>query len=55
MLGAISILLALLIGFLLVKVLDPVGNMQPRWAATLFDGALGTGWPLVVSMDNSWE
>jgi hypothetical protein len=43
MLGAISILLALLIGFLLMKALDPAGNMQPRWAATLFDCALGTG------------
>lgn len=43
MLEAISILLAILIGFLLVQVLDPVRNMQPRWAATLFDAALGTG------------
>ena len=43
MLDAISILLALLIGFLLVQVFDPVRNMQPRWAATLFGAALGTG------------
>ena len=43
MLEAISILLAALIGFLLVEVLDPVADMQPRWAATLFRAALGTG------------
>jgi hypothetical protein len=43
MLDAISILLALLIGFLLVQILDPVRRMQPRWAAALFDAALGTG------------
>ena len=43
MLGATSILLALLIGFLLVQIFDPVRNMQPRWAATLFDAALGAG------------
>jgi hypothetical protein len=43
MLEAISILLALLIGFLLVHALDPVPNMQPRWAAVLFHTALGTG------------
>src|SRR3984885_2366450 len=39
----ISILLALLDGFLLVRALDPVRNMQPRWAAVLFQTALGTG------------
>src|SRR5580698_757670 len=43
MLEIISILLALLIGFLVVQILDPVRNMRPRWAATLFDAALGTG------------
>jgi hypothetical protein len=43
MLDAISILLALLIGFLLVQVFDPVRNMEPRWAATLFSAAVGTG------------
>ena len=43
MLGVISILLALLIGFLLVQALDPVRTMQPRWAAVLFDAALGAG------------
>jgi hypothetical protein len=43
MLEALSILLALLIGFLLVQALDPVPNMQPRWAAVLFHAALGTG------------
>src|ERR1700690_167365 len=43
MLEAISILLALLIGFLLVHALDPVPNMQPLWAAVLFHTALGTG------------
>ncbi len=43
MLEAISILLALLIGFLLVRDFDPVRNMQPRWAAILFDAALGAG------------
>jgi hypothetical protein len=41
MLEAISILLALVIGFLLVQVLDPVPDMQPRWAAIVFDAALG--------------
>jgi hypothetical protein len=43
MLDAISILLALAIGFLLVQVLDPVPNMQPGWAVALFRAALGTG------------
>src|ERR1700749_1032590 len=43
MLEAISILLALLSGFLLVEALDPVPNRQPRWAAVLFRAALGTG------------
>ncbi len=43
MLEAISILLSSLIGFLLVQVLDPVRNMQPRWAAVLLHAALGTG------------
>lgn len=43
MLGALSILLALLIGFLLVRVLDPLRNVRVRWAATLFRAALGTG------------
>jgi hypothetical protein len=43
MLEAISILLAWLIGFLLVQALDPVRNMQPRWAAVLFQAALGAG------------
>src|SRR5580704_6084206 len=43
MLEAISILLALLIGFLLVQAFDPVRNMQPRWAALLFNAALGAG------------
>jgi len=43
MLEPISILLALLDGFLLVRALDPVRNMQPRWAAVLFQTALGTG------------
>lgn len=40
---AISILLAVIIGFLLVQALDPVRNMQPRWAAILFRAALGAG------------
>src|ERR1700677_5080720 len=43
MLEAISMLLASLIGFLLLRALDPVPNMQPRWAAVLFHTALGTG------------
>jgi hypothetical protein len=43
MLETISILLAVLIGFLLVRVFDPVRDMQPRWAAVLFDAALGAG------------
>jgi hypothetical protein len=43
MLEIISILLALLIGFLVVQIFDPVRNMRPRWAAALFDAALGTG------------
>jgi hypothetical protein len=43
MLEVISIILALLIGFLLVHAFDPVRNMQPRWAALLFDAALGAG------------
>lgn len=43
MLGMLSILLAWLLGFLLVQVLDPVRNMQPRWAAVVFDAALGAG------------
>ncbi len=43
MLALISVLLALLIGFLLIQVLDPVRNMQPRWAAVVFDAALGAG------------
>jgi hypothetical protein len=43
MLETLSILLALLIGFLLVRAFDPVGSMQPRWAAILFDAALGAG------------
>lgn len=43
MLQAISILLAVLIGFLLVRVFDPARNMQPRWAAVLFHAALGAG------------
>jgi hypothetical protein len=43
MLESISILLALLIGFLLVQAFDPVRNMQPRWAAVVFDAALGAG------------
>jgi hypothetical protein len=43
MLEIISILLALLIGFLVVQIFDPVRNMRPRWAAMLFDAALGTG------------
>jgi hypothetical protein len=42
-LEAISVLLAVLIGFLLVQTLDPVRNMQPRWAAILFRAALGAG------------
>jgi hypothetical protein len=42
-LEAISVLLAVLIGFLLVRTLDPVRNMQPRWAAILFRAALGAG------------
>jgi hypothetical protein len=43
MLQAISILLAMLAGFLLVQAFDPVRDMRPRWAAILFDAALGTG------------
>jgi hypothetical protein len=43
MLEGISFVLALLIGFLLVQALDPVRNMRPRWAALLFDAALGAG------------
>lgn len=43
MLELLSILLAVVIGFLLVRTLDPARNMQPRWAAVLFDAALGTG------------
>lgn len=43
MLEAISILLALVTGFLLVQAFDPVRNRKPRWAALLFDAALGAG------------
>jgi hypothetical protein len=43
MLEAISILLAWLLGFLLIQALDPVGSIEPRWAAVLFKAALGTG------------
>jgi hypothetical protein len=43
MLDVISILLALLIGFLLVQVFDPSRHMQPRWAAILLNAALGAG------------
>jgi hypothetical protein len=43
MLEVISILLALLIGFLLVQVFDPSRDMQPRWAAMLLNAALGAG------------
>src|ERR1700677_5169629 len=39
----ISILLAWLIGFLLLQILNPVRNMQPRWAAIVFVAALGAG------------
>jgi len=41
MLDAISILSALVTGFLLVQAFDPVRMMEPRWAALLFRGALG--------------
>jgi hypothetical protein len=43
MLALISILLAWLTGFLLIQILDPVRNMQPRWAAVVFVAALGAG------------
>jgi hypothetical protein len=43
MLDAVSIFLAILLGFVLVQAFDPVRNMQPRWAATLFTAALGSG------------
>src|ERR1700678_522499 len=43
MLPAVSILLAVLIGFLLIRTFDPVRDMQPRWAAVSFDAALGAG------------
>jgi hypothetical protein len=43
MLEVISILLALLIGFLLVQVFDPSRDLKPRWAAMLFNAALGAG------------
>lgn len=43
MLDTASILLAVLLGFLLVRAFDPVRHMQPRWAATLFTAALGAG------------
>lgn len=43
MLDALSILLALVIGFLIVQAFDPVADMQPRWAAALFCVALGIG------------
>jgi hypothetical protein len=43
MLNAISILIALLIGYLLVRAFDPVRDMQPAWAATLFRTSLGAG------------
>lgn len=43
MLDVISILLAVAGGFLLVRVLDPVGNKQPKWAAAVFRAALGAG------------
>lgn len=43
MLDTISILLAVLLGFLLVRAFDPVRHMQPGWAATLFAVALGAG------------
>jgi hypothetical protein len=43
MLVALSILLAWIFGFLLVQALDPVANMRPRWAAFVFDAALGAG------------
>lgn len=43
MLDLISTLLAAVIGFLLVLILDPVGKLQPQWAATVFRVALGVG------------
>ena len=41
MLALASIATALLIGFLLVQVFDPVRSLQPRWAAILFRVGLG--------------
>jgi hypothetical protein len=43
MLEACSIVLALLAGILLVQIFDPARNLQPRWAAIVFDAALGAG------------
>ncbi len=43
MLQSISIWLAVLIGFLLVQAIDPVRDRRPRWAAVVFDAALGAG------------
>lgn len=43
MLDTISIIFAVLLGFLLVQAFDPVRHMQPRWAAALFTVALGAG------------
>jgi len=43
MLEAISILLALPIGFLLVRAWDPTAALKPRWAGALFNSALGAG------------
>lgn len=38
-----SLVLALLIGYLLVRVLDPAPNAEPRWARAAFQAALGAG------------
>lgn len=43
MLDIVSILLAMLLGFLLVRAFDPLPGMQPGWAAMLFAVSLGAG------------
>ena len=49
MLDVISILLAVAIGVVLVEAFDPARGIEPRWAATLFTVALGTGVGIAIS------
>lgn len=49
MLDLISILLAAAIGILLVLVADPLGEVEPGWAAATFRAALGIGAGIGIS------